>query len=109
MAEYAGFVEGYAARRSKVTRYVWTRAHRFLKGGERGIADGIIRRRARESVAEALGDLEQRQIDGGQPIAHDVRGAGEIFLHHAFEIAEEFRQAVVEEGLRAGLGGPLLV
>src|SRR6476619_2376781 len=52
-----------------------------------------------EGVAQALDDLEQREVDVAQPAADKVLAA--VLLQHALEVVEEFRHPIAPEILAA--------
>src|SRR5579871_5806369 len=57
--------------------------------------------------AQAVDDLEQREVRIGQPPAEEERAAA--LLDHLVEVAEEFRRAVLAEVLRVTLRLRLLL
>ena len=62
---------------------------------------------ARKGVTQARDDLEQRQVCIGEVVADEIRTAA--LLHHALEIAQEFRQPIAPEVFRGDLGGGALL
>src|SRR6185437_6798175 len=60
-----------------------------------------------ERIAQALDDLEQREVDIGDAPPGDIEAA--IVLHQSLEIAEIFRHALLPEFIRALLRRRLLV
>jgi hypothetical protein len=61
----------------------------------------------RKSVAQALDDLKEREIDISQPAPDQILAA--ILLQHALEITQEFRHAIAPEVVGAPLRRRLLL
>ena len=62
-----------------------------------------------KGIAQAFDDLEQREIRIGEAPAKEEALAGGMARQHPLEIAQELGHAVLQENLRALLGGPALL
>jgi hypothetical protein len=109
VSEYAAFVVGQAPFRSQIGGDVRTFRHGVVERGEQGVVLAEMLRRTRKRVVQAVDQLEHRQVDVGQLVAHQMRVALIVLRDHALEVAHEFRYPVVDEIMGANLGGVHLV
>src|ERR1700722_11184688 len=109
VAENARLVERNAPVRGEIDAQIFLRRDRFRQGRERGIELARVCERVREGVSRAFPNLEQRQVDGREFVAHNVRRSRRVIAQDLLEIAEIFRDAVLKEGRGARLGFLLLV
>src|SRR6187397_2945979 len=94
MAEYAFIIEREAPGRIEISGDARLRCDARGERMEQRITAALLRHRVRKRIRQSAHDLEQREIDAGEPGADRPAAAARIESQHALEITKKFRHAL---------------